>query len=146
MKRPSSTAAAIDCRYSRQGVVLVTLVVLMAIALTLFGIWAQSAVHEHRRQASRLWRVQAARLAEAGLARAVARRAADPQYAGEVWSVPAESLGGIYPAKVQIRVGPTPIAEAVRYEAQAEFPSGAIRHAQITKRIEAPHTISRDEP
>jgi hypothetical protein len=93
-------------------------------------------VQEHRRFAERQYRVQATRLAEAGLQRALARRTADAAFNSETWNVPAESFGGSQAGVVQIRVVTESAAGKQRYEATAQFPAGAVRRAQITKRFE----------
>ncbi len=85
---------------------------------------------------SQQYRAQAVRLAEAGVRRAVARRLADRQYAEEVWQIPAEMLDQINPAQVRIRVPPNDGSDTIHYEATAEFPAGAVRRAQVTRRIE----------
>ena len=123
---------------SRRGFVLIGVVVVLAISLTLFGVWAQAAVRQHGRLRSQQLRLQAVRLAESGLARAMARRGADAQYTGETWSVPAPDLGTAYAAEVRIRIAPTREATALRFEATAEVPADSPRRAKITRRIEIP--------
>jgi len=122
--------------------VLVAIIVALAISLTLFGVWAQSAVREHRQLATGQLRLQAQRLAEAGVRRAIARRASDSQFEGETWSVPADALDKTHAAEVRIQLAPNSDANAIRYAATAEFPVGAIRRVQITKTIEVPNPIS----
>jgi hypothetical protein len=112
---------------------MIIVIVLFAITMGLFGLWAKSAVIEKQRMTSRGYRVQAERLAEAGLARAVARRAADPQYQGEIWSITAAELGGRNGGEVRIRFEPTDNAATQRVEAVAEFPAGAVRQIKFTK-------------
>jgi len=123
----------------RHGVVIVVMVVFIALSLALFGLWAQSLVRGRDRLSMQLYRIQAERLAEAGLERAQARRAADPAYSEEVWSVPAADLDSTHTAQVRIRVTALPNNAGLRYEAAAEFPLGQIRHAQRTKKIEVPN-------
>jgi hypothetical protein len=129
----------------RHGVAIISVVVLFSISVTLFGVWAQMAIREHRRLESQHKQLQSLRLAEAGLRRAVARRAADPQYNAETWSVPAEQLGGAHAAEVRIRISQTADASALHYEATATFPVDAHRRAQVTKRIDIPAPTSEDE-
>jgi Tfp pilus assembly protein PilX len=130
-------------RVPRRGIVLILVIVTASISMTLFGMWAQNMVMEHRRFANQAFRAQATRLAEAGIRRAMSRRAADPQFTEESWRVPAESLGEAYGATVQIRIVPNDDATAVRYEATAQFPADALRRAQVTKHVET--TISPTE-
>jgi len=140
-----STAETNAHRPRRRGVVLVVVLVTISISLTLFGLWARTIVQEHRRQANQQFRLQAARLAEAGVRRAMQRRAADPQFEEDTWMAPAEHLGGTHAAKVRIRATPNDDTTALRYEATAEFPTGAVRRAQITKRIEIATPLSGNE-
>jgi hypothetical protein len=124
---------------------MVAVIVVFAISMALFGLWAQSAVREHRRLAGHELRVQAGRLAEAGLQRAIARRAANAQYDGETWSIPAAVLGGAHAAEVRIRIAPAADAGRLRVEAVAEFPVGAVQRAQVTKHIDIPNQSSGTE-
>lgn len=145
MKNRLTTRSNTRRHVQRRGVVLIVVIVTTSISLVLFGMWAQNMVKEHRRFANQQYRLQATRLAEAGLRRAMARQSADPQFQEEAWSVPAVSLGGTHAANVQIRVMPSDDAKSTRYEATAQFPSSAERRAQITKRIEVPIPPSGNE-
>jgi hypothetical protein len=126
--------------------VLVAVIVVMSISLTLFGIWARAVLRERTRLASQQFQLQAARLAEAGVHRAVERHAADPQYQGETWSVPADQLDKTHSAEVRIRIALSPGANTTRIEAAAEFPAGAVRRAQITKSTELPSPVPSSTP
>jgi hypothetical protein len=126
----------------RPGIVMVAVIVTMTISLALFAAWARTIVWEHRRGAQQQFRLQAIRLAEAGIQRAMGQRAADTEYESESWSVPADELGGKYSAVVNIRI--TTPDNVTRFEAVAQYPAGAVRRAQITKRIEVPNA-SEDE-
>jgi hypothetical protein len=123
----------------KRGVVLVAVIVLFSVSLTLFGLWSQAVVGERNNLATQQFRIQAGRLAEAGVQRAVSLRAADAKYADEVWAVPASELDNAHAAQVRIHVAPTSDAGGIRCEATAEFPVGALRRAQITKSIEIPN-------
>jgi hypothetical protein len=128
----------------RPGVVLVAVIVTLTIGLALFAVWAQTIVRERRQMANQQLRLQAVRLAEAGIQRALARRAADPDYGAETWSVPATHLGGKHAAAVRIRLTPAENTAMTRVEATAEYPVGALRRAQFSTRIEVANS-SRDE-
>ena len=145
MKNRLTTRSNTRRHAPRRGVVLIVVIVTTSISLVLFGMWAKNMVSEHRRFANQQFRLQATRLAEAGVRRAMARKFADPQFQEETWSVPADSLGGPHAANVQIRVIQGDDATTVRYEATAQFPMGAARRAQITKRIELPIPPSGNE-
>jgi len=130
---------------SRRGIALIAVVAVFAISLMLFAVWARAAVGQQRQMRSQQYRAQAVRLAEAGVRRAVARRLADPQYADEVWRVPAEMLDQINSAQVRIRVTADEGADTFNYEATAEFPAGAVRRAQVTRRLETTRPIPEGE-
>lgn len=130
-------------RHGNRGFVLVAVVVLLALSMTIFGVWAKSAVQEHRWLDSEALRLEAGRLAEAGVARAIARRANDSQYANEVWKIPADELASHHAADVQIRI--TPSGSALRVAATAEYPAGAVHRARITKQVEISNPAPGDE-
>jgi hypothetical protein len=108
----------------KRGVVLIAVLVLLSVSL-----------------ATQQFRVQATRLAEAGLQRALSMRATDATYAEETWSVPASQLDNTHAAQVRIRVAPTSGVGGIRFEATAEFPVGALHRAQITKSVEIPNPV-----
>src|SRR3954469_16820927 len=99
----------------RSGVVLVTIIVLIVVSLALFGLWTKSIVREHDRLSLQQFRVQAERLAEAGIERARARRSADAAYSEETWSVPAAELDNVHAGQVRIHVTPIQDGSVTRY-------------------------------
>ena len=129
---------------ARRGVVLVAVLVLLSLCVTLFGLWARGVLRERSRVAHRQVQAQAVRLAEAGLHRAIARRAADVKYRGETWSVPASDLDKTHAAEVRIQIMPNDSDGKARYEATAEFPVGAVHRAQITKSVELPNPAPKE--
>jgi hypothetical protein len=130
---------------SRNGVILVAVVVVLTISLTLFALWARAALQQHQRITFEQWRMQAVRLAEAGVRRGLARRAADKAFTQETWSLAAEALDQSHAGVVRIRVMAGPDESTMRCNATAEFPAGAVRRAQVTKRIEIPISTTGDE-
>jgi Tfp pilus assembly protein PilX len=129
----------------RRGVALVIVIVLFAISLTLFGVWAKTIVGEQRRLTNQQMRWQAVRLAEAGLGRARARIAADAAYEGETWHVPGEALGGTHAGAVRITISRDENSQTQTCEATAEYPAGTLRRAQVSKQIELLHPPSGNE-
>src|SRR3954470_13748128 len=105
----------------KRGAVLIAVLILFSVSFTLFGFWSQAVIREHRRLATQQFRIQAGRLAEAGLQRAVSLRATDGNYADQVWLVPATQLDQTHAAQLRIHVIPTS-GGGTRYEATAEFP------------------------
>jgi type II secretory pathway component PulK len=130
----------------KRGFVLVTVVAIMAMSMALFGLWARAVVIEHRRLDVQQFRMQAVRLAEAGLRRAAALRAVNPQYVSETWRVSATELDQLHDAEVSIRVIPAAEGQNLAIESTAQFPASADRRAQSTKRIEIPNPHPGTEP
>jgi Tfp pilus assembly protein PilX len=130
----------------RQGFVLVTVITIMAISMALFAIWARGSVLEHQRAANQQLRLQAVRLAEAGLQRAIAQLVGNSDYEGETWTVSAADLDQVHSAEVRMRITRSDDHNTVRIEATAEFPASADRRAQSTKRIEIPNSNSGTKP
>jgi len=130
-------------QHADRGFVLVVVVVLLSMSMTIFGVWARSAVREHRRLDSEALRLEAGRLAEAGVARAIARRAIDPDYAAGTWQIPAADLDGRHTAEVRIRI--TPTGAGLRVAATADYPAGAVHRARITKQVEISNPVPGDE-
>jgi len=129
----------------RPGVVLIVVIVTASISLMLFGIWAKNMVKEHHRFANHRYRMQASRLAEAGVRRAIARKTADAAFQQETWSVPADAFGGANVGRVQLSARPSAGDTSVRYEATAQFPADSVRRAKVTKSIELPNPPSGTE-
>jgi Tfp pilus assembly protein PilX len=125
----------------RRGMIVIAVLVLFSVSLTLFGLWSRAVIREHRTAATQQFRIQATRLAEAGLKRALLSRASNAKYDQEVWSVPAAQLDSIHTGQVRIRVAPTSDDRTTKYEATAEFPAGALHRAQITKSVEIPNSV-----
>jgi len=122
----------------KRGIVVVAILVVFSVSLLLFGLWSRSVVREHRSLSNQQFRIQAERLAEAGIERGIAARKANADYAEETWPVPAAQLDKTHAAQVRIRVTSTSNAGNIRYEATSEFPVGALHRAQITKSVEIP--------
>lgn len=132
-------------RHPKHGLVLVILVVVMCMALALFGVWARQVVRAQRRLESRQYRAQAQRLAEAGVRRAIARLTDDANFKSESWSVPAEQLNGRQDAVVRIEVVESPFETQLLCQATAEFPSGAARRATVAESIQVPVPAAREK-
>ncbi|HEX3599195.1 MAG TPA: hypothetical protein VHU84_03580 [Lacipirellulaceae bacterium] len=131
-------------RPRRSGIVLIAVLVMLTVSLTLFGIWARQAVLNQGRLDMQQRRTQAVRLAEAGIKRALALRAADSTIEEQTWSVPPSQLDQKHAGKVQITIAPGGTEGALRYQATAEFPVGDIRSVQVTKSIELADQTSKD--
>ena len=122
---------------------LIAVIVVLALSMALFGLWAQAAIQDHRWLEGEALRMQALRLAESGVARAMARHANDSSYGNETWSVPAAEFKSRHAAEVRIRI--TPASAALQFAATADYPAAAVRRARVTKQIEIPKPIPGDE-
>ncbi len=88
----------------RRGVLILCVLVSLALAASLLGVWMKTLALERQEVRAEQARLQAEYLADAGVARAAAQLSADPTYAGETWQIPSESLASSAPAKVTIVV------------------------------------------
>ena len=111
----------------RHGIVLFTVIALLAVVMIIVGSMLGQLVTEHRQCRLRHTERQCRRLAEAALARATILRGASPSYTGETWTVPAADLGGDGDAWVVIALDGKSII------ATAQFPAGdnpRVRHTE----------------
>jgi hypothetical protein len=90
-------------------------------------------------------RLQATRLAEAGLRRGMAQRASNASYEGDVWSIPVEVLGASRAAEVRIHVVTDEATDSLLIEAVADYPAGATRRARVSRKIKLPNETPGDE-
>ena len=114
-------------RNRRRGTVLIPALVCLVLATTLCGVLLRQAVL--RRQAGRDQerRLQTEWLVESGLARVSARLGADRNFSGEIWEIPATSLGGAASGRVRIEIKPDAgrtAARLFRVEATCVDPRG----------------------
>ena len=118
----------------RRGAVLVAALVCIAVASLMFLAILRTAVAQRNAVRTEAWRQQAVWLAESGLGRAAAKLAADPDYQGETWIVPAEQFSSDDGAVVTIEIEPLagePNRRLVR--ARADFPDHPQHRARRTK-------------
>ena len=121
----------------RPGVVLVAVIVVFTICLTLFGLWARTAIQHQQQLRQQQFRLQSVRLAEAGLRRAVIRHSTDRAFTGEQWRVPARQLDKRHSAEVRIQVAAgTMDPGGVRIRATSDYPSNGLKRARITRTVE----------
>lgn len=124
MKRERRSATVLIC-------VLACLVVVTGISAAMIksALTARKAVRQERARA------QAMFLLEAGIQRAVARLTRDADYQGESWRLPAEVLGGMDTALVEIAVSEASDASstvAVTAQYPADSPLGVRRSYTFT--------------
>ena len=142
MKRSSFKAL----RRHRRAVILIVLICVMTVAVTLFGLWARQAVIEHRSIEMQAYRLQAVRLAEAGMQRMLATRKSNAAARTESWSVPADQLDGRHAALVRLESRPAADGKSTKYVATAEYPAESVRREVVTRSISVPAPMSTDVP
>lgn len=117
-----------------RGAALVVAIVCLAIASMLLVSVARLTVIRCGAARDEQWRVQACWLANSALDRAAARLRVDPQYRGETWKIPAESLGGASAGVVRIEVEAIASrADARRVRVVADYPDHPQLRAQETE-------------
>jgi hypothetical protein len=120
----------------RRGTLLVAVLVSISLLMMLFTVWLRTVGQERRQVREQQCRIQAEYLADAAIGRAISQLAIAPDYQGESWRLPAESLGGRGSATVEIVVSPVadqPRSRSIR--AVADFPSEGIDRARRSKVI-----------
>jgi Tfp pilus assembly protein PilV len=120
----------------QRGITLILVLACMAIAAALLIVGVKMAVSSHRITRTFLWNAQAQLLAESAMDRAAAQLAADANYTGETWRIPAETLGGNNAGIVIIEVRPIPDQANRRLvKAQADFPDDPLDRIRYIKEI-----------
>ena len=111
-------------RYRRRGAVLIVALVCLLVVFTLVGLLVQSALRARRQLHAERDRRQAELLLDAGLARAAERLAAEADYRGETWSLPAASIVGTSSGQVTIAAARNDATDPWRVNVVAEYPLG----------------------
>ena len=116
----------------QRGVVLVSVVVCLAVAILFVGAMLNTALltRRHIRTEKRLR--QAEWLVQAGAERAAFRLANDVEYNGEEWSLAAETIVGTQPGLVDISVR-RETAERASVSVVAEYPAGSATSIRRTR-------------
>lgn len=131
----------------RGGFLMLTALVCVALAVGLAGLLARIAVVDMQYDRTQRHRMQCEWLAEAGVERAVARLAAEPDFAGETWHIAPEQLDGRHAAVVRTAVEPDPERPGERIiNVQADFPDDPhrrVRHARTVRLATVPRGLSQ---
>ena len=120
----------------RRGVVLMSVLVCMAVAMLLFAAWLKTAAMERRQLRTQQDRLQAEILADAGLDRAAAQLLSAGDYSGETWQVGPEALAGRGAATVTIQVdSPKETPSSRKVHVVAEYPVVGAARVRRSKQI-----------
>jgi Tfp pilus assembly protein PilX len=125
-----------DFQRRRRGALLVVVLVCLAVATAISVVVVRQIATEHRAVQMNHRSLQASWLAEGGIERAVARLVADPKYAGETWTIPANELAADDSAVVRIQVetiAGQPERRSVRVE--ADYADAPERRCRQVKQI-----------
>ena len=125
---PRSCPTLRERRERRRGAVLIMALVCLVLVTVMGGTLLRWAVMEHKLLRSRDEESQARWLAEAGVERAAARLANDPEYTGETWDIAAAELPTAQPARVRMQVTPVdgqPRQRSIEVEVEYPYESGA---------------------
>ena len=133
-KAARCAAARCTPKTARRGVILVAVIVCVAVASIIFLSIAKLMVAGRQTTQTETWQLQATWLAESGLERAASRLAADADYSGETWAVPADAIGGSEAGLVEIAVEAVPDEpDRRRVLIRADYPDVPLRRARHTK-------------
>jgi Tfp pilus assembly protein PilX len=128
----------------RRGLTSVAVLVLLFVIALIATELVRLGVAYRDRTRSQERAVQADLLADAGVDRALARLSTEPDYRGESWEIPADSLGttpGDGPAAlVTIRVESDPNGGARTVRVQADYPPDPPRRARSSREVMLPDT------
>jgi hypothetical protein len=115
---------------------LVVVLICFALAAAMFVLVARQAIFSHQIAETQVWTIQAQWVAEAALERTAARLAANADYAGETWDIPAAELSGDHDAVAKIRVEKVadhPNRRLVRVE--ADYPVAPVHRSRWTAQV-----------
>jgi hypothetical protein len=131
----------------RRGLTVIAVLVCLVIITMVAGSVLKVALAHRDSTRAQERRLQAAWLAEAGLERALARLAGDPDYPGETWEISASDLDSADPGLVTIEAGRAP-GDRRRREVriQADYPRDPPHRARHSLQIvlELPIAPGRD--
>lgn len=119
---------------SRRGAFMVVVLVCLLVAGMLMASLLKVALLQDRQVGYEQARLQAAWLADSGIARATGRLVVEPAYVGETWNIEPADLGGQQAAVVVITVQKddgNPELQTIVVE--AVYPSNELHHARLTR-------------
>jgi hypothetical protein len=123
-----------DASRCRNGYVLIVALVCVAVAAAVFTVLLRGVAAEQRLARTGQWQIEAAWLAESGLARAANRLGKDARYAGETWNLSPGALSGPLGAVVRIEIQPVPQHPDRRLvRVEADFPDDPVRRVRQTR-------------
>lgn len=120
----------------RRGAAIVFALVCLIMAAMMAGVLGRIAVMGWKSAQDEGRRTQAEWLVESGLERAAAQLAADRDYKGETWKIPAEAFGGRRGAAVRIEVKASPDDSRRRtVRVQADYPDDPVHRIRKSRQL-----------
>jgi type II secretory pathway component PulK len=120
----------------RRGAILIVILVCFTVAAAMFVALARLSIAQGRATETQLWAAQARWIAEAAAERAAFRLAADANYVGETWAIPAAELGGKDGAEARIHVEKVAgQADRRLVRIEADYPNEPVHRARWAKQI-----------
>lgn len=123
---------------TRRGLVLLVILVCLTVASVVCVVLVEQVAVARRALNAHHWGLQAQWLAEAGVERAAARLAANADYAGETWNIPAGELAGGQGGVVRIQtetLADQPDRRLIRVE--ADYPDDPQHRCRKGKQVVA---------
>ena len=118
---------------------MVVAMVCLMLSVLLLGSLLKLAVMQRQQFRHQQHRLQAYWLAESAVERAASRLAENRDYAGELWEIGSDELGGRHAAHVRIQVAEPERGTSERtVTAIATYPAGEAQFATQTKRVTVP--------
>lgn len=122
-------------RRRRSAVIMAAVLIALAVVLMMGAVVTQALVVQRQEARGIERQQQAFWLAESGVLRGLRRVADDPEYAGETWRVPAESLGTDKGAVVSISVEPVDKPEPGKtLTVEARYPDDPVHRVVYRRR------------
>jgi type II secretory pathway component PulK len=127
-------------RNRTRGITLVLALVCLLVAATIGATIVRTLVSEHRQVTRRQRQLQTLWVAESAIQRAAAQLAADPDYTGETWAIPAAAVGEPWAATAIIRVEPAGgQAQLRRVSVTARYPDDPLEGVILERELSIPH-------
>ncbi len=133
------------CR-RRNGLMIIAALVCLLVVTSIVGSMLQSALRARRQLHAERDRRQTEMLLEAGADRAAARFAAEAEFRGDTWNLPAETIVGHGDGRVTTQISRNADSEAWQIHVVAEYPLGRdypIRRSH-TFQLASPTTQSQE--
>jgi hypothetical protein len=140
--KPLFSITTMRHKQSRSGLMvfaaLVCLLVILSIALTML----QGALRARRQMLAERDRRQCELLLEAGANRVAARLAAEPDFRGDTWELPAESIAGQARGRVTTQITPGATGQGWSMQVSAEYPLDRPINVRRSQRFDIASTMT----